>query len=37
MFSDGTVDAHTPEGVLHFASLDELRVYADEREAAERS
>ena len=37
MFSDGTVDAQTPDGVLHFSSLDELRVYADEREAAERS
>ena len=34
MFSDGTVDAHTPDGVLHFASLDELRAYADERDAA---
>ena len=34
MFSDGTVEAHTPDGVLHFASLDELRAYADERDAA---
>ena len=34
MFSDGTVEAYTPDGVLHFASLDELRAYADERDAA---
>ena len=33
MFADGTVEAQTPDGALHFASLDELRAYADEREA----
>lgn len=36
MFADGSVDAQTPDGLRHFTSLEALRVYADEREAAVR-
>ena len=34
MFADGSVEALTPEGVVTFASLDALRAYAEQREAA---
>jgi hypothetical protein len=33
MFADGTIEAHTPEGLMRFDSIDQLRVYADEKQA----
>ena len=33
MFADGSVEAQTPEGVVTFSSLDDLRAHAEEREA----
>jgi hypothetical protein len=31
LYSDGSIEAHMPEGVLHFASVDALRAHLDER------
>jgi hypothetical protein len=29
MFADGSIEAETPNGVLHFASLADLKVYVE--------
>ncbi len=30
MYADGSIDAKTPEGDYHFASLDELKTFIAE-------
>jgi len=31
LYSDGSIEAQMPEGMLRFASLDELRIHLDQR------
>jgi len=31
LYSDGSIEAQMPEGMMRFASIDELRAYLDQR------
>ena len=31
LYSDGSIEAQMPEGMMRFASIDELRVHLDQR------
>jgi len=31
LYSDGSIEAEMPEGLMRFASIDELRVHLDQR------
>jgi hypothetical protein len=31
LYSDGSIEAQMPEGMVRFASIDELRAHLDER------
>ena len=32
LYSDGSIEAQMPEGMMHFASIDELRAHLDQRQ-----